>query len=65
MFVIFYILERYVFKPIEVLKEHADKISKGDVEDKIPIKGEDEIGELAKAFERMRVSIKKVMDILK
>ncbi|GAB6065946.1 DUF3365 domain-containing protein [Aquifex pyrophilus] len=65
MLVILFILERYVFRPIEVLKEHADKISKGEVDDKIPLKREDEIGELAKAFERMRISIKKVMDILK
>ena len=65
MGIVIYILNRYVFKPIDVLKEHADKISKGEVDDKIPIKSEDEIGELAKAFERMRLSIKKVMDILK
>lgn len=65
MGLILFILNKYVFKPIDVLKEHADKISKGDIEDKIPISSEDEIGQLAKAFERMRVSIKKVMDILK
>ena len=62
---VLFILNRYVFKPIEVLKEHADKISKGEIDDKIPISSEDEIGQLAKAFERMRISIKKVMDILK
>ncbi len=59
------ILNRYVFKPIDVLKEHADKISKGEIEEKIPINSDDEIGQLTKAFERMRISIKKVMDILK
>lgn len=63
--IILWILNRYVFSPINVLKEHADKISKGEIDDRIPVKGEDEIGELAKAFERMRISIKKVMDLLK
>ncbi|MEN3034604.1 MAG: HAMP domain-containing protein [Aquificaceae bacterium] len=29
------------------------------------ISSEDEIGKLAQSFERMRVSIKKVMDLLK
>ena len=52
------ILNRYVFKPIDALKEHADKISKGEIEERIPISSEDEIGQLAKAFERMRISIK-------
>ncbi|WP_461829296.1 c-type heme family protein [Aquifex sp.] len=65
MGLVFLILNRYVFKPIEILREHADKISKGEIEDKIPISSDDEIGQLAKAFERMRISIKKVMDILK
>ncbi|RUM31664.1 MAG: sensor with HAMP domain protein [Aquifex sp.] len=65
MGLVIFILNRYVFRPIDILKEHAEKISKGEIDEKIPIKTEDEIGELAKAFERMRVSIKKVMDILK
>ncbi len=63
--VILVLLNRYVFKPVEVLREHADKISRGEIDDEIPIQSDDEIGQLGKAFERMRVSIKKVMDLLK
>ncbi len=65
MGVILWILNRYVFRPINVLREHADRISKGDVDDRIPISTNDEIGQLARDFERMRISIKKVMDLLK
>jgi HAMP domain-containing protein len=63
--IILILLNKYVFKPVEVLREHADKISRGEIDEEIPIQSEDEIGQLGKAFERMRVSIKKVMDLLK
>jgi HAMP domain-containing protein len=58
-------LERLVFRPLELLERKAEEIAKGNVEEPIEIKGEDEIGRLAQTFERMRVSIKKVMDLLK
>jgi len=58
-------LDRLVFRPLEVLERSAEEISKGNVDKPITIAGEDEIGKLAQAFERMRVSIKKVMDLLK
>jgi len=58
-------LERLVFKPLEVLQNRAEEIAKGNVDEPIQIDREDEIGKLAEAFERMRVSIKKVMDLLK
>jgi HAMP domain-containing protein len=58
-------LERLVFRPLELLKSRAEEIAKGNVDEPIEIQGEDEIGRLAQAFERMRVSIKKVMDLLK
>jgi len=35
------------------------------VDEPIEVKSDDEIGRLAESFERMRVSIKKVMDLLK
>ncbi len=63
--VILVVLNRYVFKPVEVLREHADKISRGEIDEEIPIQSDDEIGQLGRAFERMRISIKKVMDLLK
>ena len=62
--VILAILNLRVFKPIDSLREKAEKISKGSVEEQIPYQSENEIGRLAKAIERMRVSLKKVMDMM-
>ncbi len=59
------IFKRYVEGPINELIKHAERISMGEVDQKIPVSSKDEIGRLTEAFERMRVSIKKVMDILK
>jgi len=47
------------------LERRAEEIAKGNVDEPIDIKSDDEIGKLAEAFERMRISIKKVMDLLK
>ncbi|MFN3814332.1 MAG: DUF3365 domain-containing protein [Aquificaceae bacterium] len=58
-------LDRLVFKPIEELQRKAEEIAKGNVDEPIEAKSDDEIGKLAESFERMRVSIKKVMDLLK
>ncbi len=63
--VVLIMLTTMVFKPIEKLREHAERISRGEVDDKIEITSENEIGKLAEAFERMRISVKKVMDLLK
>ncbi|WP_457600844.1 c-type heme family protein [Hydrogenivirga sp.] len=62
--IILVILNFRVFKPIEVLRNRAEKISKGDIEEPIPYQSENEIGRLARAIERMRVSLKKVMDMI-
>jgi methyl-accepting chemotaxis protein len=64
-FVSYMIFKRYVEEPINILIEHTERISMGEVDQKIPITSKDEIGRLAEAFERMRLSIKKVMDLLK
>ena len=64
-FVSYMIFKKYVEEPINLLIDHTERISMGDVDQKIPIRSRDEIGKLAEAFDRMRVSIKKVMDLLK
>lgn len=58
-------LDRLVFKPVEELQRKAEEIAKGNVDEPIEVRSDDEIGRLAESFERMRVSIKKVMDLLK
>ncbi|WP_340695417.1 DUF3365 domain-containing protein [Hydrogenobacter thermophilus] len=62
---ILFSLEKLVFRPVEKLEKKAEEIAKGNVDEPVDISSDDEIGKLAEAFERMRVSIKKVMDLLK
>ncbi len=64
-FVSYMVFKKYVEEPINTLIDHTERISMGDVDQKVPVQSRDEIGRLAEAFERMRISIKKVMDLLK
>jgi len=54
-------LAKSITKPIKNLTDAANKISMGDLKVKINIKSKDEIGELAKSFNRMLRSIKILM----
>ncbi len=47
-----------VIKPINMLKEAIDKISKGDLETRIPISSHDEFSELADSFNKMTNDLK-------
>jgi len=55
-------LSKTVIDPIIQLTEAADNISMGKLEEKIEIKSGDEIQSLAKALDRMRVSMKKMLE---
>ncbi len=52
-------------KPIEGLVEVAEDISRGKMDREFEVKGNDEIKLLADAFNRMKVSLAKAMDILR
>lgn len=54
--------ERKISRPILHLAKVADDISHGDVSKPVVKESRDEIGELAEAFERMRVSLKVMME---
>lgn len=58
-------LDKLVFKLVEELQRKAEEIAKDNVDESIEVKSDDDIDKLAESFERMRVSIKKVMDLLK
>ena len=58
----FYLAKDFV-KPLKQLTEAVDKISMGDMDIKINIKSEDEIGKLATSFRRMINSIKLLMKV--
>ncbi len=52
-------------KPLTELTEKASELADGKVEEKIEIKGNDEIAKMADVLERLRVSLKAAMDRLK
>ncbi|MEW6503075.1 MAG: ATP-binding protein [Chloroflexota bacterium] len=60
MFVIVRVVTRNLLK----LTDQAVRISHGELDHSIESKGSDEIGQLAKAFESMRISLKKRLDEL-
>lgn len=56
----YYRIKRIV-TPIETMHRQVQKIGKGDLDSKITIRSEDEIGELAQAFNAMTCSLKEVI----
>jgi methyl-accepting chemotaxis protein len=56
------IVGRNISRPITNLTRVADEISKGDISKPVKKESSDEIGELAEAFERMRVSLKVMIE---
>jgi HAMP domain-containing protein len=52
---------RYISRPLVALEKAADRISMGEMEDPVKVDSDDEVGKLAKAFERMRVSLQAAM----
>ena len=59
-----FFFSRMILTPIKNLADNADDISMGRFETHIDTTGTDEIGKLANAFERMKISIKMVVDHL-
>lgn len=66
--VLAYLLLRYLIKTltrsIVHLGNKADEISKGELDNRIEVRGVDEIGRLSSAFEQMRVSLKSRLEEL-
>lgn len=54
--------ERRIAQPIQHLTQVAEDISRGDISKPVEKESSDEIGELADAFERMRVSLKVMIE---
>jgi signal transduction histidine kinase len=59
-FIIYYFSERIIIKPLAAINAVAKKISKGEVEKRVQLISDDEIGELAEAFNYMADSMEKV-----
>lgn len=59
-FIIYYFSERIIIKPLSAINNVAKKISKGEVEKRVQVISNDEIGELAESFNYMADNLEKI-----
>jgi len=57
---IYFLFRNYIYNPINKLELSANIISEGDLNAKIDIENDDEIGRLAKTFRQMMINLKKI-----
>lgn len=53
-----WVLHKIIINPIQVVHDATHRLAKGELSDKIPVSSTDEVGELARAFEKMAQSLK-------
>lgn len=63
--VVYYFAKRLVIKPLEHINNGARRLAKGEVEKRVEVVSNDEIGELAESFNIMAESIEKSDNITK
>ncbi|MDH3789181.1 MAG: ATP-binding protein [Xanthomonadales bacterium] len=60
------LVQRMVYRPLADLKEGSERLSEGDLEHPIPVRSDDELGQLAESFnsmmKRLRTSRKELQD---
>jgi HAMP domain-containing protein len=61
---VIYLFSFSVVRPIRNLSEAADRISMGDLDATIDVKGKGEVAALAKSVDRMRTSVKTAIELL-
>ncbi len=64
VYVLSNLVSKSITSPIKALRSSAAQLAKGDLENPIEVQSGDEIGELSQSFERMRVSMKKLVNKL-
>jgi len=60
----FRVIRRFVVRPLQELEAAAHRISEGDLETTVPVRTEDEVGKLARAFNQMVASMREALDVL-
>ena len=53
------LVQRIVYRPLSDLKEGSDRLAQGDLDNPIPVRGEDELGQLAASFNSMTAALRK------
>lgn len=56
------LVRRWITRPLETLQEGAKRLGQGDLEHRIPIGSDDEIGQLASEFNQMATHLKQMQD---
>ena len=55
------LIDKFIISKVKHMSEVIHKIADGDIDAKVNIESDDEIGKMAEAFERMRRSLKLLM----
>lgn len=53
------LVQRVVYRPLNDLKDGASRLAEGDLEQKIPVRSDDELGQLAESFNSMTDALRK------
>lgn len=61
--VLTFFVSRSFIKPLYALKEAAERIKEGDLDHELAVRRKDEFGELAGAFEEMRLRLKRSIEL--
>ncbi|MDQ7055027.1 MAG: HAMP domain-containing protein [Persephonella sp.] len=57
-------IQKYIVEKINRVSEALKEVSTGNLDYEVKIEGNDELAELAESFERMRISMKTIMEKL-
>ncbi|NPA58588.1 MAG: HAMP domain-containing protein [Aquificae bacterium] len=58
------LLKKEIIDPLNQIAERMERISMGEIDEELPVEREDEIGQLQESFERMRMSLKLIIEKL-
>ena len=58
------LIDKFIVQKIKKVEEALHEVSLGNLDHEVKIEGDDELAELAEAFERMRISLKTIMEKL-
>ncbi|WP_456383424.1 HAMP domain-containing protein [Persephonella sp.] len=64
VFMVRMLIDRYIVSKINEVTKALREVSTGNLDYKVEIDGDDELAELAESFERMRISMKTIMEKL-
>ena len=58
------LIDKYIISKLKEIEKALDEVSMGNLDYEVKVEGDDELAQLADAFERMRISLKTIMEKL-